>query len=365
MAEHGAAPPGAPSVKAKLSESPLVSTVIADPPAAPPQPPAPVASPAPEQAPVPQRTCPNCGSPMAAAQDWCLECGTGAPGSFGVRPGWRSATAIIGATVLLAAAAVAASYAALNKSSKRVVTRPPAVAQATPPTASAPAPAAALPPATATPAKPSVTPGKTPVPPITAHSRTPVPAHPVVAPVTHPVTTPAVTHTPTTTHHTSSTVSPNSAAGTPGSKVVLDPDAATTYNPYGYPDSRFGDPGLAIDQDPTTSWTAQVDPTVAPRNADGLILDLKAPQKLGQLRLQTNTPGIEVEIYGANGDTPPPSITDPAWHHLITPRKVPRDVKLRLATGGQTYRYVVLWITKAPSASPTAKMAISEVTLYH
>ncbi len=314
---------------------------------------------------------------MAGAQDWCLECGAGAPGLFAARPGWRSATGIIAATVILVAVAVAASYAALSTSSKRVVTRPATVAQTPPPASPAPPAStpAPTPPAAAKPGPtlPAVTPGKTAkTPPIAAHTPTPAPAPaPPPAPAPQPASpapaasTPApVTHS-TAPAHPKSTISPNSAAGALGSKVVLDPDAASTYNPYGYPDARFGDPSLAIDQDPSTSWTAQVEPSTAPRNADGLLIDLKAPQTLHRLRLRTSTSGMEFEVYGANGPQPPPSITDPAWHHLSPPHRASRDMLLKLLTGKQTYRYLAIWITKAASSSPTAKVAISELTLYH
>jgi hypothetical protein len=303
---------------------------------------------------------------MAAGQDWCLECGVGAPGSFGARPGWHSAAAIITATVLLAAAAVAASYAALNRSSNRVVTRPASVAQVStapdvPPTTSAPATA---PPASGLPSIKAAKPPK--IPAVATPTPTPTPAPPaaVVHPATPAPTPTPVTPTPTTPTKTS-TVSPKSAAGAAGSPVVLDPDAAATYNPYGYPDTRFGDPSLAIDQDPSTDWTAQVDPAVAPRNATGLTLDLKSPQSLSQLKLHTATPGMEVEIYGANGAQLPPSITDPAWHHLSPSHHVAKNTTFKLKTGGQKYRFIVLWITKAPSSSQTAKMAVNEVTLFH
>ena len=47
--------------------------------------------------------------------------------------------------------------------------------------------------------------------------------------------------------------------------LLLDTNAASTYNPYAYPASDFGDPSLAIDGDVTTGWTAQVDPAARRR----------------------------------------------------------------------------------------------------
>lgn len=303
---------------------------------------------------------------MASAQDWCLECGTAAASSrFGRRPGWGAAAGIITATVVLAAGAVAAGYAALNRSSKRVVSRPATLAQVPPA-------------ATPAPVTPNAATGNATVPPVPGTRATKVPkiptristppaaaAPPVTSSPSPVVSSPPAATSPTTHTRTRSTVSPKSAAAAPGSKVVLDADAAATYNPYGYPDSSFTDPSLAIDQDPTTSWTAQIDPSAAPRNADGITLDLKSPQTLHQLKLQTRTPGIEVEVYGANGAQPPPSITDPSWRHLTAPHTTGRVAKFKLLTGGQKFRFLVVWITKAPSSSAGSTVAISEVTLYH
>ena len=53
---------------------------------------------------------------MDPGQDWCLQCGAGAPGSLDAGgPSWRSAAAILTATAVLVLGAAAAAYAALNK----------------------------------------------------------------------------------------------------------------------------------------------------------------------------------------------------------------------------------------------------------
>jgi len=63
-----------------------VSTALADPPAAPAeQPPAGPDGGAPASADGRKpaaRTCANCGKPLADGQDWCLNCGAGAPDSL-------------------------------------------------------------------------------------------------------------------------------------------------------------------------------------------------------------------------------------------------------------------------------------------
>src|SRR5689334_5855156 len=91
-----------------------VATLLADPPA-----PAGAgqAEPAVAQAAHAARSCANCGAPLGAGQDWCLHCGTGAPGSLlsGAHH-WRPAAAVISAVTLLVTGAAVAAYAALSKS---------------------------------------------------------------------------------------------------------------------------------------------------------------------------------------------------------------------------------------------------------
>ena len=133
---------------------------------------------------------------------------------------------------------------------------------------------------------------------------------------------------------------------------MLDPDAATTYNPYGYPASEFGDPSLAIDGDTSTEWTAQVNPAVAPKMAEGLAIDLHSAQRLSAIELVTSTPGMSIQVYGAKGSALPTSITDPAWVQL-TPYLVAkkRHEHIKLKNSGKGFRFVVLWISKAAAAS--------------
>lgn len=333
-----------------------MNPLLADPPA----PPAP-AAPAAEQAPAPERMCDNCGAPMRAQQDWCLECGAGAPDRLGRRPGWRSATTVVGATVLLALGAVAASYAALNSDSKKAVNRPAALAQA-PPAVATPTPAPTTPPVAVTPTP--ALPGATKPPKIPKATPTPTAAKPVA-------TTPAVTAPTTTTTTPKTTPAPVThhkppPEGTPGTKIVLDTDAASTYNPYGYNPARFGDPARAIDGSTATSWTAGIDPST-PNLAVGLDLNLKTGQRVSKLDLVTTTPGMMVEVYGTSGGQPP-SITDPGWVHLSAPHAAKSHDHMNLLAAGRAMRHLLIWITKAPPASgghAASFVAISEVNVIH
>jgi len=322
---------------------------------------------------VQQRECTNCGAPMDSAQDWCLQCGTGAPGSLANRAHrWRAGAAVLSAVALLIAGAAAAAYAALSKSSAKP--RPALAAQAQAPAASAPPPAATPPPtASVTPPptapklgapsiKPPIPPHKTPKVPLTTAA--PKPA--ATTPATTTPSTPGATTTPT---GSKGTVGPGTTQKQPAA-LVLDTNAASTYNPYAYPAGNFGDPSLAIDSEKSTAWTAVVDPAVAPRMAEGLVIDLKTAQKLSALTLTNSTLGMTVQVYGATGSAPPASITDPAWVPLSRLVVVAKSSqRIPLGHSKLPFRFVALWISKAPASSvgtPTApgRVSIDELELF-
>jgi hypothetical protein len=291
---------------------------------------------------------------MNTGQDWCLQCGAGAPGSLGEAASWRSGAGILIVTAILALAAAAAAYAALNKGNGRTVGVTRTVAQTIPPPA-APAgtPAPAIPKSLATP---------TTVKPITPLAITKPPRIPLTARTPKP----AVTSTPATSTPSSTTTTPPANSGTGESQpqaILLDTNAATTYNPYGYPPANFGDPSLAIDGETSTAWTAQVDPAVAPKMAEGLAIDLKSARKLSAVALITTTPGMIVQVYGTSARTVPTSITDPAWIKLSPSLPVKaRHTRIKLKSA-KAVRFVTLWISKAPAASVGTQQAPGHVSV--
>jgi hypothetical protein len=316
---------------------------------------APAGSPQPDPTASP---CPNCGAQLAPAQDWCLQCGAGGPGSV-ERPGWRSAAAIAIATAVLALVAAAAGYAALSHKRPPAPVRTTTVAQATPP---AGAPGATPPttqaPVTPTPTTPPLAPGIATPPKIPLKATTP----------TVPTTTTPPTPAGEETNNGSKTKSTTPTGGSGSEKtpepILLDTNAASTYNPYSYPAASFGDPSLAIDGDPSTGWTAQINPATAPKLAQGVLIDLKTPHRLSALKLVTTTPGMTVQVYGANGKAEPSSITDPAWAALsrsVTIHK--RHPRLGLRQSKQSYRFVAVWISRAPASSVGTPEAPGRVTV--
>ncbi len=278
-------------------------------------------------------------------------------------PSWRSAATVLAATAILVLGAAAAAYAALTKgpahkarpATVTVAQTPiPATPSATTPlTPSSPIPGAATPQApgaTPTP-KASGAPAVNPLFTGSNPSKIPIKAATPKSPGT--TTSPTTTTTPSTTTPSTGTKS----SGGPGAEqlppaILLDTDAAATYNPYGYPASEFGDPSLAIDGDASTAWTAQVNPAVAPKMAEGLVIDLKSARRLSAITLITATPGMSVQVYGANGHTLPSSITDPAWVELSPYRVTHKhNVQIKLRDSTKAFRFVTLWISKAPATS--------------
>jgi len=310
---------------------------------------------------------------MEAVQEWCLQCGTAAPGSLGTHSrGWRSSAIILGLTAILVVGAATAAYAALTKTNaapRRVtVAQVPAATTPVAPTTVAPTTTPTVPSTTTTP-KPVLpaTTVKPPKIPLTAAT----PKSTATTPATTPTTaTPKATTPPKKTATTPKATTPPAEQLPTTSAILLDTNAVTTYNPENYPVATFGDPTLAIDGDTSTAWSAQVDPAIAPKMAVGLLIDLNTPQKLSELELITSTPGMTVEVFGANGSSAPTTITNPAWTHL-SPYQVENKKHLLIKLGNSTkaFRFVTLWISGAPAASigtPTAPglVEVNEVELY-
>jgi hypothetical protein len=339
-----------------------VATPLVDSPPAPPNGQAPPPAQPPEGSgatPEPQRqpvevphagSCKRCGTALAPGQDWCLQCGAGAPGSLGT-PSWRSAATILAIVAVLVLGAAAAAFAALSKDSGKAPVVTKTVAQA--PVATTPAGTTPGTPGTlgTTPTTKATLPLGTVKPP-----KIPLTAVTPKASETTTATTTPATETKTTpaTNTTSTSTTPSEKTGEESQQaaIILDTNAASTYNPYNYPASGFGDPSLAIDGDTSTAWTAQVNAATAPKMAEGLLIDIKAKERVAVLELITSTPGMTVQVYGANGHTAPATITAPAWTPLSPPEVVKKKhLRIALRHSAKAFTFVTLWISKAPESS--------------
>ena len=292
---------------------------------------------------------------MSPGQDWCLQCGASAPGSMGGRsPNWRPGAAILIGTAILALGAAAAGYAALSKGKGRTLNITRTVAGA-PATAPAVTPTVPNNPGTPTTVKPAQPPASVKPPKIPLTASTPKPA------ASSPASTTPASTTSTPASTTPTTTTPKPASGETQQKaILLDTNAASTYNPFSYPASDFGDPGLAIDGDTATGWTAQVDPALAPKMAVGLVVDLKSARKLSALEVITTTPQMTVQAYGSAASTVPHSIADPAWVKLSGSLLVKaRHFHIKLKSNA--VRFVTVWISKAPPGSISTQRAPGSV----
>jgi hypothetical protein len=330
------------------------------------------------------RSCAKCGQPLQEGQDWCLHCGTGAPGSLGRGPGWRTAAAILVSTLVLIAAASVAAYAALEKKEAKPTTVAKTPTVGAPASATPGAPTTSTPGATTTPIPSIPTTSKATPPKIPLQTPTPKSSGSAAAEANEALFPPEGTKAagktkastpakeenspPSNEGNGSSSEGGSEGKSEPASPILLDTNAASTYNPYAYPPALFGDPSLAIDGEAKTAWTAQVQATSAPKMAEGLLIDLKSPQKLSSAKVKTSTTGITVEIYGANGHTLPGSITDPTWKRLVGLKVLSKKgTSFRLKTEGKGYRYVVLWLAQAQPSSSAANpgsVSINEFELF-
>ncbi len=330
--------------------------------------------------------CDKCGSPLREGQDWCLQCGAGKPGSLGGGPGWRTGMAILGATTLLVCGASVAAVAALEKAKPKPKVAVVAVKGGTttaPPTTTPTTPGATPGTATPVPGTPTTVKGAPKIPPPTPTPKSAEGANAEANNALFPPETKTGTTKTTTTKTTGESSkgaseegagsgggseTKTSAGSEPPNPILLDTNAASLYNPYNYPAALFGDPSLAIDGEASTAWTAQVQASVAPKMAEGLLLDLKRAHELGSVAVKTTTTGITVEVYGSNAHTPPTSISDPEWKRLVGLKVLKKKTtSLALKANGKSYRYIVLWLAKGPASSTAASpggVSIGEFELF-
>jgi hypothetical protein len=328
------------------------------------------------------RACANCEAPLRSGQEWCLQCGAGQPGSLdGERPNWRPLGTLALVAVLLTGAAAAAGAAALSQSKAPApktltVAQAPIATTTTTPTSTPTTPG--TPGAASTPKIPALkapkggtgannplfpSTGKPPKIPSTAATPQSSGAGTGTSTGAGESTSNSTTGSSEKSSTTESKPSGESKAEQP-SAILLDTNAASTYNPYSYPETGFGDPALAIDGEITTAWTGQVQPHLAPNMAEGLLIDLNSATKVGAMRLITETPGMKVQIFGARGHKPPATITEPGWTQLSASRVLKKKrTHLKLHDAGKGFRYVLVWIVKAPASAVGTPEAPGHVDL--
>ncbi|MBW3652312.1 MAG: hypothetical protein KY433_01715 [Actinobacteria bacterium] len=332
----------------------------------------------------PDFACEACGAAMQRGQDWCLECGTAAPGRLGARPGWRAAFTVVGLTTLLLLCAVVAGYAALTSDAERSASTAP-VGSADPITAQTPGAAAPVPAQPgAIPVQPGATGPNTTAPPAIANPNPIIPVRPPPPATNTPLTPPPPAATPSQPGATGSSATggasgssgatggssgSGSSGSTAGEKpgpelIALRKDAAKTYNQPARAGAEFGPAANAVDGKPSTVWDVVVPADGQPIGA-GLVIDLGKPYALRSLRLATPTPGFTVEIYGAKSAKQlPADVIDKRWIHLTNKKGVTDGGLIRLKGKGDGVKVELLLLHITDAAEPTdPRVAIGEVTL--
>lgn len=135
--------------------------------------------------------CPRCSAPVAAEQDWCLECGAPARTRLAPTPNWQVPTLAIGAIVLIAGALLAFAFVKLTGDNGATPSQPAPVVATQPVT----------PPPVVTPTSSTPT-GSTPTIPQATPSQTQATTPPTTVPGQAPPKGATTTRTTSTTPRT-------------------------------------------------------------------------------------------------------------------------------------------------------------------
>jgi serine/threonine protein kinase len=150
-------------------------------------------------------------------------------------------------------------------------------------------------------------------------------------------------------------------------QVSLCESCAHDYNPdalVGPKNQHPAQVGLAIDNNPNTSWSTEsyVGDALG-KPGVGIYVDAKPGIAAGSMVIDTDTPGYAVTIY-ARGSRPDPNRFDAGpsgWVKVGAVPNVHRHQAIKLSTGTTSYRYYLVWIT---SLGGHSHVDVSEIALY-
>ncbi|MDQ1699552.1 MAG: putative peptidoglycan lipid flippase, partial [Frankiaceae bacterium] len=165
------------------------------------------------------------------------------------------------------------------------------------------------------------------------------------------------------THHPTLPAPSASAPGTGVLHLVWSaPPRAASFDPEGDGEENPSAVGLAVDNDPSTSWT-----TVTYRGSShlgglkpgvGLLLDLRRPTTVQVAELALTAAGSTVELRA--GDHAPHTETDLP----VVASSVQAGLQLRWElTRPTTARYWLVWFTDLPKAEGGYRIGVTEVAL--
>lgn len=296
---------------------------------------------------VPDFACPSCGAGMDAGQDWCLECGTAAPGRLGERPGWRAALTVASATVVLVLGAVVAAYAAMNTDATRD-TRD-GQPNGAPIQAQVPAPPGPLSPTTTPPAT-----GEEPSVPAPGAGTSASESEPVPAGDGGAVPAPDGAGGAPSGGGAGAPVPSGGGGGSPApappaiGPIALAAGSGSIYDPSDRNGARFSDPTGAYDGSKSRGFTISVPADGDPFGA-GIAFRFSDPRELRSLEIATETEGFTVEVYGSASGKRPPDILDRRWANLGRRANLQDGARITLDSDEvNRVRHVVVWVTNVP-----------------
>jgi serine/threonine-protein kinase len=143
--------------------------------------------------------------------------------------------------------------------------------------------------------------------------------------------------------------------------VSLSQTSATDYDPYGTGGvgEHSRERGLAVDRDVSTFWTTErYEGGLGSKPGVGIYVDAKPEVAARSLQIRTPEPGFTAAVYAADSG-PPKDIS--GWT-LVSPAQSVTEQSQRfdLRTGGQAYRYYLVWLSKLPDG----QAKISEIYLF-
>ena len=161
----------------------------------------------------------------------------------------------------------------------------------------------------------------------------------------------------------SPTTSAQGAGGDVSTGKIVKPVRATVFSPEGEADAPDQAP-LAIDGNPSTVWPIDTytDPVPFPnfKNGVGLMLQLPAPTKLGEVTISLDSTGTAVEIRSSQ--TPTPASLDDTT--VLTPATTlkpgPNTIKVDNATATSN---VLVWVSTLGQVNGQSRSDIAEITL--
>jgi serine/threonine protein kinase len=151
-------------------------------------------------------------------------------------------------------------------------------------------------------------------------------------------------------------------------QVGLCQTCAHAYNPDGLggdTSQNDNEAGLAIDNDPQTKWqTQQYYGGSLGKPGVGLYVDANPGVVARALRLVTDTPGFQAQIWARN-TAPKPNVADfgqpGGWVQLASQPYVHHRQEIALP-GAAPYRYYLVWIVSLPPGLQT--VSLNEISLY-